>query len=275
MQIVSAYLLAASAVDSGNYDEYYDLDIDPLFEEYMELGGDDIIGEEIELTPPNNGTGSFSGAAFCADWISAFTLPIEIGKIYAEKAGLSIDFLDSSDSGQWGGYILPFEWQTESMNDILIPRWLDNDVYQNTGRHINVWFASLTLGDTTPAYADTVAYNIAGINLPSNIGWRLISNMPTQGYGVFEVNSDVYMSTYTATNRDAHYVVQGGVIGKRRKTDGTWFSGGLRTLQTFIMVYNPKVFLAYLNRLDAETIKSVLSAKEIILAECNVSKGKR
>ena len=53
MQIVSAYLLAASAVDSGNYDEEYYIDPAYDFQEYMEIGGDDIVGENINITAPN------------------------------------------------------------------------------------------------------------------------------------------------------------------------------------------------------------------------------
>lgn len=274
LQVISAYILAASVVEEGNFDEDYEVDIDQDFVDYMYEEAE--VGEEIELSVPTGGTeiGNFDGSQFCSDWLSAFELPIECGKIFAEKSGLSMDFLDAGNAGEWSGFIVPFEWQRETFANIQIPHWLDNDVYQQTGHHINMWFASLTLSDSTHVYSNTNAYNITGVYIPSNESFKMTANYPTQGYAVFEMKDGIYTPTYTATNKTSGLVQSGNVLGKRYFNDGTWSVGGVRELQEFIMIYNPNAFKNYLSRLDASTIQSLLSAKEIILAECNISKNK-
>ena len=274
LQVISAYLLAASVVEEGNYEEEYDIEIDQEFVDYMNEEAE--VGEEIELNVPTGGTeiGNFDGSKFCSDWLSAFELPIECGKIFAEKSGLSMQFLDAGNSGEWSGFVVPFEWQRETFAEKQIPHWLDDDVYAQTGHHINMWFASLTLSDQSHMYSDTNAYNITGVYIPSNESFKMTANYPTQGYAVFEMKDGIYTPTYTATNKSSGLVQSGNVLGKRYFNDGTWSVGGVRELHEFIMIYSPNAFKNYLSRLDAATIQSILSAKEIILAECNISKSK-
>lgn len=272
MQIVSAYLLAASTVDDGNYDEDYDMYIDPEFEEYMELGGADIVGDYIELSTPTGGTqeGNFDGSKFCSDWLSAFTLPLEYAQIFANKGGYQIQFPSTGDASQWADYTVPFDWQTEQITEQLIPKWLDDDVYANTGHHINLWFVTTTLLGNTQ-YPNTNGYGLAGVYLPSNIGWKIKANYPAQGYGVFEMSDAVYKSTYTAS-RTGH-TESGNGIAKRYTNEG-WKVGGTGTITQFVMVYNPDAFKRYLNGLDAATINQILNNTAFILAECNISKSR-
>ena len=271
IQVISAYLLAASVVEEGNYEEDYDVDVYEDFAEYMTEGDQEIIGEEIELMLPNDGQGSFSGNSFCSDWLSAFVLPIEYAQIFSDVGGYGMTFPSTEDESEWSDYTVPFDWQTEQITEQLIPQWLDADVYANTGHHINLWFVTTTLLGNAQ-YPNTNGYGLAGVYLPSNIGWKILANYPAQGYGVFEMSDSVYKSTYTAS-RTGH-TESGNGIAKRFTNQG-WKVGGTGVVSRFAMVYNPEAFKNYLSGLDVATINQILNNTAFILAECNISKSKR
>ena len=268
MQIVSAYLLAASAVDSGNYDEEYYIDPAYDFQEYMEIGGDDIVGENINITAPNNGQGDFSGNQFCGEWTAAFELPIEYMKIYDQKLGKTYEYPDPTNSSDWSEYTVNKVIFGGSSD--LVPKVEDDYVYAQTGKHINAWFASVCLGSFSPVPTNGHLFGLTGIYLPSNVSWICQGNYPTKGYAVFSLN-----------NTSGSIVIP--TIGSGYNWGEIEFAGGVFTNHSvrgdvkypFIMVYNPNAFKNYVASLDTASAKDLINETLFILAECNTSRKKR
>ena len=277
LQVISAYLLAASVVEEGNFQEDYDVDTNPEFEEYMMEEDQGVVGEDIILDVPTGGTtpSSFSGDYFCEDWLSAFTMPIEYAKIFSEKGGYSDIYPDTANPSDWSGFTVPFDWQTNPVTEQPIQSWIDNAVYAETGHHCNFWICQLGLRTPTspsqPETAKKYGYAITGTYMPPNKAFRCTGNYPTQGYATFELDDSMYFAEYTAIA--PWTTVHGCSIGKRY-FEGTWDTGGVGNPTSFVLVYNPNVFKAYLNRLDADTIKSFMNSSFFALAECNISKSK-
>lgn len=280
LQVISAYILAASVVEEGNFEEEYDIDTNPEFEEYMMEEGQEVVGEDIIVDVPTGGTepNNFNGTKFCTDWLSAFTMPIEYVKIFDEVGGYTEEYPDTGNEADWSGFKVPFEWQTEQITEQPIQSWLDNDVYTNTGHHINLWFASIAVRDAgtmPPEYEGYYSYAIGGVYLPPTTTFRCTGNYPTQGYATFEISESVYLSTYTATSKYTHVTNQGNAIGRRYK-ENEWddVTGGVGEVNSFVIVYNPNVFKSYLRRQSEATIKQILNSSYFALAECNISKSK-
>lgn len=261
MQIVSAYLLAASAVDSGNYDEDYEVDIYDDFAEYMELGGDDIVGDYIDFSVPTGGSesGAFSGDQFCGDWLSTFIHPTEYAQIYYEKMQISNpSMVDPNNESQWTGF---------KYNNQFVPSYLDNIVYQNTGKHINTW-----MGRVTPNVSmgeSSTGYGLTGVYMPKTAMFLCTGNYPVYGYATFKIdsNSDIYVINVNGKNE-----VRSG-YGNISPT--SWDTNGVMdSYKPFLMVYSVKNFTNYLNSLDATRVREVISQGNFILADCNVSKSK-
>lgn len=279
MQIVSAYLLAASAVDNGNYDEEYDIDPAYDFQEYMDFAGDDIVGDYVELGVPTGGSqaGNFDGTKFCSDWLSAFTMPIEYAKIFSVKGGYDDQYPDTGNPSDWAGFTVPFDWQTNPIPEQAVQSWIDNEVYQETGHHANFWIARLSvrvpIAGQSPDTAKKYGYAIAGAYLPSSKAFRCTGNYPTQGYATFELDSSIYFPYYTAEHGGGQ--VTGGISIGKRFFEGVWDTGGTGEPTSFVLVYNQNVFKSYLNRQSADTLKSIINSSDFALMECNISKNKR
>lgn len=267
MQIVSAYLLAASAVDSGNYDEDYDIDIDPSFEEYMDIAGDEIVGDYIELNAPTGGTeaGSFSGDQFCGDWLSAFVCPIEYAKIYANKAGINPTYPSTSDESEWNGFIVVGPQGQPHLGE-YIPRVLDEEVYNDAGKHVNLWLA--TFAGYTQYNPDDMQARLYGFYVGDNVSFKCVSNQPTRGFASFSM-TDIIGSDI---GQGAEYLYSHGWIAT-----GGWgenYGGQASFPTTYILVYNVSAFKNYLNTMTADDLQSFLVNHLFALAECNVYKEK-
>lgn len=259
MRAASSYILAASVVEEGNYEEDYDVDMDQDFVDYMYEEGEELDGQYIDLEPPTGGTGTgyFDGTNFCGDWISAFARPIEYFQAYVNKAGLS-SYVISEDSSLWSEYVyLP--------NGALIPNYLDNIVYTNSGKHINFWLASISqISGRTD-----VAVKLWGAYVGNNVSWKCVSNQPTNGFISFSFD---YTGTASLSdNSNEYYKLYFADTGEWTTQQG--FRNELP--QTFILVYNIAAFKNYLNRMTAEDMRYFLLNHLFALGECNISKEKR
>lgn len=261
IQVISAYLLAATAVESGNYSEDYEIDVDEDFADYMTEGDQEIVGDYIELSAPTGGSssGSFSGNQFCEDWYSAFVRPIEYMTIYANRFSQSDAYPDPNNEDDWTSFV----YGTTADSD-MIPNALDDLVSENTsGKHINMWFASITVEPW-----ENKRLHLSGVYIPRNVGFQLLSNDPTHGYGVFRL----------ANNTGNIYIPNFGYnynyTGKRYEASGFVLnSQATGQAGTFILVYNPDVFLSYLETCDRSFFQGISGAM-FALAECNIKKEK-
>lgn len=267
LQVISAYILAASVVEEGNYEEDYDVDIEQDFVDYMYEGDQDIVGDYIEINAPTGGSvdGSFSGNIFCADWMSAFVLPFEYAQIYYSKLGITEDFpADPNDASSWSG----FSGDGNPQDDGLIADWYDEQVHANTGHHANVWFAGIGVNPPRPYKT----LGIWGIYMPDNVSFQIVENHPVQGYAVFDADSrqgTIYIPTITSLNNAFTKVYENGAF-----VEGSASSGSTNQ-RRYILVYNPTVFKKYLQNLDSTTLGNFLMTAYFVLAECNISKDKR
>lgn len=257
LQVISAYLLAASVVETGNYEEDYDVDVDQDFVDYMYEEGDEIVGEYLDLTVPSDGgNGNFDGTKFCGEWLSAFIRPMEYFALYKAKVGYPAPAITENS---------PL-WATYNYQQQLLPQFLDNRVVSNSGKHINFWTA--TISPPNPALMqDLVAVKMWGAYIGSDIAWKVASNEPTHGFVSFyfdHIGSDIsvcdptdeYFNGYNSQGWDNNF-------------------GSHNSLEpTFILVYNVTVFKNYLNSMGNEELGHFLANHHFALCECNVSKSK-
>lgn len=260
MQIVSAYLIAAAAVEEGNYDEDYVINDDPDFVEFMEDGDQGIVGDYIDLSVPTGGSeeGSFSGSKFCKDWLVAWVRPFEYRKIYDSKASQNNWYPKTKDDTQWksptpanGYYAYDDGWTNK-----LIPEFLDDQIFDEYGRHINFWVATVN-----------VQYNLRmlrmyGAYVDKKASFRCVQNNPRQGYAIFSVEN-IQGSIYVTEYFYAHGMSDTGFIGNSNKN----------RISNFILVYNVNAFKEYLEGLDTATCLSMVGSY-FALAECNIKKEK-
>lgn len=260
MRAVSAYILAASVIETGNYSDDYEINVDEDFADYMIEGDQEIIGDYITLDAPSGGSqpGNFDGSQFCTDWTSVFVRPIEYMKIYAERFEQSPAYPDPNNESDWEGFV----YGTTASAD-LIPVMFDDLVYQNTGKHINFWCGGISI---TPWEGKGLW--LTGMYVPKNVGFQLIGNDPTHGFGVFHLvnnTGQIYIPnlgySYNAANKgysDTGFIINS--LGANQKVRA-------------IMVYNPDVFIDYLKVCDRSFFQSLTGAL-FILAECNIKKEK-
>lgn len=265
MQIVSAYLLAAKAVQEGEYSEDYEFIDDYEFQEFMETSDQEIVGDYLELSAPTGGTGNgknFSGDQFCGDWLAAFVRPTEYAEIYVAKRGWSNVFPDpSGDAEIWAGY-------TVIGTEKLLPEAVDDLVYQNTGKHANMWFANIKPQDAGGINTSD-DYSICGIYLPpSGILWKCKGNYPRYGYSEFTLNQGDSSGNWYLPNFGYNY--NNSIRGYNH--NGAWTWAGNNSLRPFYLVYNVDAFKTYLESLTAERVFEIISAAYFVLAECNVKK---
>lgn len=266
LQVISAYILAASVVEEGNYEEDYDIETDTDFAEYMEEGGEEIVGEYIDLTLPNNGTGDFSGNQFCGEWASAFRLPIEYAEIYDAKKGNAGGYPDPTNTASWSGF-------NEITAGTFLPNYFDNKVYQETGHHINLWFGSIGLEGADIYHGKAIG--ITGVYLPPDVGFKLLGNYPTQGYALFslvETMGEIYIPYISGSKNWEQRAYNGTQFTDQGAIPNTSYTS--QNLE-FYLVYNPNQFKTFLSGLDAATIAQFIDKQNFVLAECNVSKDKR
>ena len=258
LQVISAYILAASVVEEGNYEEDYDVETDQDFVDYMYEEGDAIVGEYLDLTVPSDGgKGNFDGTKFCGEWLSAFIRPMEYFALYKAKVSYPAPAI-TEDSPLWTTY----DYQNQ-----LLPQYLDNRVVANSGKHINFWTA--TISPPNPALMqDLVAVKMWGAYIGSDIAWKVASNEPTHGFVSFYYDhigtdisvcdpTDEYFNGYSSQGWDSRF-------------------GSHNSLEpTFILVYNVTVFKQYLSNMENEELGHFIANHHFALCECNVSKDKR
>ena len=262
IQSISAYLLAATAVETGNYSEDYEVDMDEDFAEFMIEEAE--IGDYIALSPPTGGTdpNNFSGNQFCSDWYSAFVRPIEYANIYNVKANYSTVYPSTDDPDAWTTFTDGNQFPNK-----LVPEALDYFVNQNTGKHINVWFASVGLDGV--GVNDKKALGMTGVYMPSGVTFQIQGNYPTQGY-----------ATFTFQSREGTLYVPDTGNGYNweevtyNATSGEFESHRRNRRYPYILVYNVDAFKTYLEGLSASTLFDLLNHTLFALAECNIKKEK-
>ena len=261
VQFVSAYMLAAVAVESGEYEEEYDIYEDLEFAEYMEEGGSDLVGEYIELETPTGGTsdGSFSGDQFCDDWLSAFVRPIEYLEIYNTIAGYSYTYPSTEDDSGWSGFI------AHDSSNKLIPIRVDELVQAGTsGKHVNMWFAEFLL---QPWHGQSLG--LKGVYIPSTVAFKCKGNYPVQGYGVFDYGStqpQIFRPSITGSQAGCFYATY----------ENQWTGGIGSNMQSgnFILVYNVDAFKTYISNLTRDQFRDLLDGRMLALAACHIEKNK-
>lgn len=265
LQVISAYLLAATVVQEGEYSDDYEIDVDEEFAEYMIEQDQEVVGDFLELSAPTGGSGdgtNFSGNKFCDDWLAAFVRPTEYAEIYVAKRGWANQFIDpSGDEEIWADY-------TVINTTTLLPEAIDDLVNQNTGKHANMWFANIS--PTDPSGINTQDYyQICGIYLPpSGVLWKCKGNYPRYGYSEFSLNPSDSSGDWYLPNFGYNY--NNSNRGYRR--NGTWGSMQNTSFRPYYLVYNVDAFKAYLESLDADRIWAIISAGYFVLADCNVKK---
>lgn len=257
LQFLSAYLLVAATVETGEYDEDYDIDTYDDFADFAEAIGDEIVGEYIDLsTPEDGGAGNFSGLQFCSEWLSAFIRPMEYFALYKEETGYPAPAI-TQDSPLWATYY--YENQ-------LLPAYLDNKVYSNSGKHINFWTATISPPNRFIAQ-DLVAVKMWGAYVGKNVQWKVASNEPTHGFIAFyydHTGSDITVCDPT----DEYF------NGYNSQGWNNNFGSHNSLEPTFILVYNVPVFKQYLSTMNFEDMGGFLANHHFALCECNVSKKK-
>lgn len=272
MQIVSAYLIAAAAVEEGNYDEDYDITEDPDFVDFMEDGDQDIVGDYIELELPTGGTDpeNFTGNKFCTDWQAAFVRPFEYMQIVDGLLGITgASYPSTEDGADWEDYKINTVRSNRLPEDqnILVPKFLDNDNVSKNSKHINMWFASVGI-----RYGQTGNPHLIGLSgcyVPKTFSWRINANYPTKGYAVFSMSqtSAILSLPYYEYSYNWGEVIYNG--------SNSWGGGSAENQKLqFIKVYNVEAFKNYLSGLDGATALSIVNETLFVLAECNVKKNK-
>lgn len=263
MRAVSAYILAASVIETGNYSEDYEIDVDEDFAEYMFEGDQEIVGDYIPINSPTGGssTGSFSGNQFCEDWVSAFVRTVEYATLYTEKYHRTTSFPNPEDEEDWTTYI-----QTASQDSEIIAKYIDDDVYANTGKHANIW--------VTMVGPDQKGIYLGGFYVSQNMLWKINTNFPQYGFCSFyisETTGGIYVPRYSISNQN--YAI-GRTWSTNQFTGNTSVPHWLNN-PVIILVYNVTAFEAYLDTLDQDGMHSFLNNRFFMLAECNVLKEKR
>lgn len=266
MQFLSAYLLAAVAVEDGEYTDDYMIDENDDFGDYMEDGGEDIIGDYIPIDVPTGGSGNgqnFSGNQFCADWYAAFIRPIEYAQIYNDKMNYPKGYPDVNKPDDWTGF-------THTTGTKLIPVKLDELVNDATSKHINFWLASVCLKTASPSGVQGYkGLGLTGVYLPSNVAFQIRNNFPTLGYATFSFS-------YKQGSVTIPYF-QSNYNWERKRYNETAFDSNsyINNKLGYILVYNVDVFKAYLNRLSTSELYDLLNDRLFALAECNIKKDWR
>ena len=264
IQVISAYLLAATAVESGNYSEDYEIDVDEDFAEYMTEIDQEIVGEYVHLDPPRGGSGSgdnFSGNKFCDDWYVAFERPEEYLKIAGEvgPAWLSLPdscFKDIDNPDAWSGFLA-------SDMETIIPQAIDDDVYGRCGKHVNFWAMTYCI------YNGRVEPRAWGAYMGSTGALRCRGNYPTKGYIDFDFNRTGDITMY---NGGGNYT---GWSRGINATTGAWYTDwdyNHYYIDVLRLVYNVEAYEQYLRDLGQNTINP--TQIHYILAECNIKKEK-
>lgn len=266
IQSISAYLLAATAVETGNYSEDYEVEMDEDFIEYMVEEDQEIVNDYVELSPPTGGSGNgqnFSGNQFCEDWISAFVRPIEYSQMYMTKfqPNVAVTYPSTEDDTDWQGYVYGNPAK-------LIPKYVDDLIYNHESKHVNMWFVTFT-GQYTGWHPYPMTARLFGTYVGSNVSWKCITNQPTKGYASFSFydnHGDVYIP---GSSTLPYYSRQWNVSGSWATNSGQNYLPN-----AFILVYNVEVFKQYLDTLSEDDFYWLLYNYAFLLAECNIKKEK-
>ena len=264
LQVISAYLLAATAVESGQYTDDYDIDEDDDFADFMEEEVE--VGDYIPIDVPTGGSGNgqnFSGNQFCDDWYAAFVRPFEYANVYNKKMGYSQGYPDVNKPEQWTGF-------THTSGTKIIPVKLDELVNDATSKHINFWLASICLKTASPSGNQGYkSLGLTGVYLPSTVSFEIRNNYPTQGYATFSFaykRGDVVIPYF-----------QSNYNWERRRYDDTEFTNSylVNNKVSYILVYNVSAFMTYLDGLSTSDLYDLLNDRLFALAECNIKKDWR
>ena len=264
MRAISAYILAASVIETGNYSEDYEIDFDEDFVEYLEEIDQEIVGEYVHLDPPTGGSGNgqnFSGNQFCADWYVAFEKPEEYLKIAGEvgPAWLSLPdacFKDVDNPEAWTGFLA-------SDGETIIPQAIDDDVFERCGKHVNFWAMTYCI------YNGRVEPRAWGAYMGATGALRCRGNYPTKGYIDFDFNRTGDITMY---NGGGNYT---GWSRGINATTGAWYTDwdyNHYYIDVLRLVYNVEAYEQYLRDLGQNTINP--TQIHYILAECNIKKEK-
>ena len=267
IQVISAYLLAATAVESGNYEEEYEYGDDEEFAEFMTDEGSDVVGDFVELTPPNGGKGTFSGDAFCDDWMTAFIMPFEYMKIFDTKHGWSGTWYPSTDDdSEWNGTgtgnerFNAYDSDHGGFKEDLIPKYIDDYIFDTYGKHVNMWFAKVDYYNYI--YGQSRYFRMMGAYV-DHANFKCTGNYPRQGYSTFTMTGAT--GTFQHSDFFMHQVYGNAFVAGGGSSGGT---------VDFVLVYNTDAFLTYLSGLtDAQVYQ--LAYSWFILAECNIKKEKK
>lgn len=266
MQFLSAYLLAAVAVDEGEYTDDYEIIDDDDMQEYFEEAGDDIVGDYIHLDPPTGGSGNgqnFSGNQFCEDWYVAFMRPMEYFKPYVDNVGHYNPKVlkDINKPEEWEGFL------TNQPNQ-LIPQAIDANVYELCNKHVNFWAMGYC------ARNGRVEPRAWGAYVGSTGTFQVDSNNPTKGYIDFKLASHGDVTKYK--NGSAYAGASRGI----NEDTGAWYTDwwySTYSVDHLRLVYNVPAYKAYIETLLQQTGGQAANLQGVhyILAECNVEKNWR
>ena len=193
--------------------------------------------------------------------MSAFTRPVEYAQIAASKAGESINPPSTESDANWSGFTVAVQ---TAYKDMLIPNALDQQVYNNGGHHINLWFASIPYYPNTDGFAPKLWGCYAG----SSTSFKCITNIPQQGYASF---------SFADRTGEVEVGINDWYSHAYNSTTGTWVTndgGQLPLPNSFILVYNVNAFKIYLNTMDAVSLNQFLANHLFVLAECNIARSK-
>ena len=262
IQSISAYLLAATAVESGNYEEEYDIEDNLEFADYMFEEDQEVLGDFIDILAPTGGSGdgtNFSGNKFCDDWMAAFTRVFEYSQIRDSIIGATnLQYPSTEDESDWSGFTVEYSGATD-----LIPKRQDAYVFATYGKHINMWVASCQEG----GYFGRT-FQLWGAYI-ENASFQCKGNYPRQGYAVFNSYNLPAHGTYQ-DSREWH--------GRAVSADGVTFGSSMgnrisTNAAQYVLVYNVEAFKTYLSGLDATNVNN-LANSWFVLAECNIKKEK-
>ena len=233
------------------------------FAQYMTAQDQAIVGQYIPLTPPTGGSvpDSFSGNQFNPDWKKAFVRPLEYGNQYYDVFGsIGYNLPDINNDATWNNFTI-----YDGTKNTSLPAYLDNIIYTNTGKHINLWIAEVAIAEST---SHTTQIALAGLYTPSNIGWKINANYPNYGFAIVDYipTGDIYLPSINTT----YWNPSGVGLQKNWQKTGEFSGNFVKHMKTFTLVYSVDNFKSYLRSLSASNYISFMNSHAYILAECNI-----
>jgi len=231
------------------------------FAQYMVAQDQAVVGQYVNIKAPTGGSdsNSFTGNEYTTDWMKAFARPIEYASAYQQKfTSVNAKYPDVNNISDWSGY-------NHGNASVLVPKIADDQIYNNLGKHVNMWFTRVN-GRNNGQYVNPISFYIFGVYVPeTGAAWKCVSNSPNNGYAVFSFN----------TSTTGIYIPGGSQFpfkGRSWEPGGYWGSGyGSAYIPgNFILVYNVDEYKAYLNTLSDGEYRAMIDNYAYLLAECNI-----